>query len=604
MTAEEERIRAALPGYDIEDQIGRGGCGVVLFGTHRKLQRPVAIKQIPTQFAENQAVRRRFVAEARLMAVIDHPHVVPVYDYVEHDDLCLLVMEYLAGGTVASRFTTQGFDAAAAVAVTLACAAGLEAAHRHGVLHRDIKPANLMFAANGTVKLTDFGIAKIVGGNDTLVTRAGDVVGTPCYIAPEQARGQQVSPATDVYALATTLYQLLSGVLPFPTGGDSMAVLFMHAFEKPTPLSEVAPAVPKPIADVVMRGLATDPVDRFESAESFGIALAEPAADVFGCDWLTPVGIPVIGADTIVAAATGGGHLSSTSRTTATLSRTLRTERIRPAEPLERARVALADVAPRDVAPVRRVVKFRSARVPFIVSIVLAAAAIGLALMGLGAAPRGGDLPAGTVTVGGADPTSGVPVTVDMSQSVPVTVAGVAGDRVALSLDMLGATVGRHEAPLVPSEQGSSAALPPPVNRYLLGGNTTAHITVLQGQTPVADYRFGVRSTQPATRTAAAVATVVVALFAAAYIESSIRALRRGRSRVSANLTLPLSASLLGLAAVGGAWILTGTEPTRPTVAGVAAVAGAAGVAAAVGAMRVGRRARYRRRRARIEAPA
>jgi hypothetical protein len=296
--------------------------------------------------------------------------------------------------------------------------------------------------------------------------------------------------------------------------------------------------------------------------------------------------------------------VSSTSRTTATLSRTLPTERIRPAEPLERARVALADVAPRDVAPVQRVVKFRSARVPFIVSIVLAAAAIGLALMGLGAAPRGGDLPAGTVTVGGADPTSGVPVTVDMSQSLPVTVAGVAGDRVALSLDMLGATVGRHEAPLVPSERGSSAALPPPVNRYLLGGNTTADITVLQGQTPVADYRFGLRSTQPATRTAAAVATVVVALFAAAYIESSIRALRRGRSRVSASLTLPLSAALLGLAGVGAAWILTGFEPTRATVAGVAAVAGAAGVAAAVGAMRVGRRARYRRRRARIDAPA
>jgi serine/threonine protein kinase len=278
MTTIEDRIRAALPNFDIGGRIGRGGCGVVLSGTHRQLRRQVAIKQIPPQFAESAAVRRRFLVEAQLMASIDHPHVVPVYDYVEDGDLCLLVMEYLPGGTVATRFTTTGFDAASAIAVTLACAAGLEAAHRHGVLHRDIKPANLLFSANGAVKLTDFGIAKIVGGNDTLVTRAGEIVGTPSYIAPEQVRGQKLTPATDVYALATMLYQLLSGVLPFPSGDHGMAVLFMHAFEQPKPLTEVAPTVPEPIADVVMRGLATDPTERFDSAESFGIALAEPAA--------------------------------------------------------------------------------------------------------------------------------------------------------------------------------------------------------------------------------------------------------------------------------------------------------------------------------------
>src|SRR5882757_6900028 len=104
MTSIEDRIRAALPGYDIGEQIGRGGCGVVLSGIHRQLQRQVAIKQIPAQFAEDAAVRRRFLVEARLMASIDHPHVVPVYDYVEDGDLCLLVMEYLPGGTVANRF--------------------------------------------------------------------------------------------------------------------------------------------------------------------------------------------------------------------------------------------------------------------------------------------------------------------------------------------------------------------------------------------------------------------------------------------------------------------------------------------------------------------
>ncbi|MGW4844172.1 protein kinase domain-containing protein [Nocardia brasiliensis] len=308
MTEQGERLREALPAYDIGAELGRGGCGVVLAGTHRRLRRPVAIKQIPAQFVHDERVRRRFVAEARVLAAIDHPHVVRVFDYLEHEELCLLVMEYLPGGTVGERFATDGYDFASAVAIALSCAAGLAAAHRHRVLHRDVKPANLMFAAGGAIKLTDFGIAKIVGGDETLVTKAGDIIGTPSYIAPEQARGQPLSPATDVYALATMLYQLLSGVLPFPSGEGPLAMLFAHAFDEPIPLGEVAPNVPEPIAAVVMRGLATDPAQRFDTAESFGIALARPAVHCWGQNWLAPVGIPVIGADTIVAAATGSSR--------------------------------------------------------------------------------------------------------------------------------------------------------------------------------------------------------------------------------------------------------------------------------------------------------
>ncbi|WP_043672911.1 serine/threonine-protein kinase [Nocardia vulneris] len=308
MTEQGARLREALPAYDIGAELGRGGCGVVLAGTHRRLRRPVAIKQIPAQFVHDERVRRRFVAEARVLAAIDHPHVVRVFDYLEHEELCLLVMEYLPGGTVGERFATDGYDFASAVAIALSCAAGLTAAHRHRVLHRDVKPANLMFAAGGAIKLTDFGIAKIVGGDETLVTKAGDIIGTPSYIAPEQARGQPLSPATDVYALATMLYQLLSGVLPFPPGEGPLAMLFAHAFDEPIPLGEVAPNVPEPIAAVVMRGLATDPAQRFATAESFGIALARPAVYCWGQNWLAPVGIPVIGADTIVAAATGSSR--------------------------------------------------------------------------------------------------------------------------------------------------------------------------------------------------------------------------------------------------------------------------------------------------------
>jgi serine/threonine-protein kinase len=596
MTSIEDRIRGALPGYDIGDQIGRGGCGLVLSGTHRQLNRRVAIKQIPPQFAEDAVVRRRFLVEARLMASIDHPHVVPVYDYVEDGDLCLLVMEYLSGGTVASRFTKEGFDAASAIAVALACAAGLEAAHKHGVLHRDIKPANLLFSSSGAVKLTDFGIAKIVGGNDTLVTRAGEIVGTPSYIAPEQARGQDLSPATDVYALATMLYQLLSGVLPFPPGDDSMAVLFMHAFEQPKPLTAVAPTVPEPIADVVMRGLATDPTDRFDTAESFGVALAEPAAGTWGTDWLTPVGIPVIGADTIVAAATRGGGRHETAEWPA--EEQDRTTKIRPAERLPRPRIELADVGRKDVLPVQDVVKFRSPRIPHAVAGVFALLAIAVALIGLGAPQRGGDLPPGTAAVAGVDPTTGGEITIDVAKPIPVSVTGVAGDRVALGFDVAGVTVGRHEAPIVP---GAAAMVPAPFNPYVLAGHTTAVLTVLDGQTPTATYRFGVDTTQRATTTGVAALCVVLALFTVAYLESYLRALRRGRSRVSASIGVPLSAAGLAVAVVGAAWVLLGHEPTVATLVASAAMAAAAGIAATIAAMRVGRTYRYRRSRKALE---
>ena len=123
-------------------------------------------------------------------------------------------MEQLPGGTLWSRFSTEGFTPPAAAAAVLASIAGLQAAHEHHILHRDVKPENLMFSASGALKVTDFGIAKVVGGEGTLATRAGEVVGTPAYIAPEQARGAALSPATDVYAVATMFYELLSGQLP------------------------------------------------------------------------------------------------------------------------------------------------------------------------------------------------------------------------------------------------------------------------------------------------------------------------------------------------------------------------------------------------------
>jgi predicted Ser/Thr protein kinase len=326
MSLDRELLSNALPAYDIGDELGQGGMGVVVSGQHRQLGRRVAIKQLPAAFASDPSARRRFTAEAQVLASLDHPHVVPVYDYVESEGLCLLVMELLPGGTLRSRVTSAGgITASHAVAATLACLSGLSAAHRRGVLHRDIKPENMLFAASGVLKVTDFGIAKVSGSPGTVLTRRGEVIGTPAYIAPEQARGLALSPATDVYGVATMLYELLAGVLPFPGEGDEMAQLFQHAYEKPVPLLDAAPGVPEPVAAAVMRGLATEPADRYDTAESFGVALAEAGAEAWGPGWLRAEPVPVMDAGPVIGAAgqppagqpSAGGRVAAATRAAA-----------------------------------------------------------------------------------------------------------------------------------------------------------------------------------------------------------------------------------------------------------------------------------------------
>ena len=295
-------VSEVLAAYEIEGEIGRGSWGVVLKARHRQLGREVAVKQLPVDFSSQEEVRRRFVNEARLLASLDHPHIVPVYDYIEKEGVCLLVMEYLPGGTVWKRFNAEGFDYIDSVSIALATCAGLHYAHRHGVLHRDIKPENLIFSSSGILKVTDFGIAKVLGAASTMGTRAGEVLGSPAYIAPEQATGTELGPFTDVYATAVVLYELLSGRLPFPDDGDPLMVMYRHVHEAPRPLKRVAPEVPDAIAQVIMHGLSTSKENRYQTAEEFGVALAEAATASFGPGWLQSSSIPVMGSSAIIAA--------------------------------------------------------------------------------------------------------------------------------------------------------------------------------------------------------------------------------------------------------------------------------------------------------------
>jgi serine/threonine-protein kinase len=311
VSLERDRVEAALPGYEIGGELGRGGWGVVLEGRHRQLQREVAIKQLPAAFASDPTVRARFVAEARVLASLDHPHVVPVFDYVENEDVCLLVMEKLPGGTVWKEFSTTGLTMPSVCAIVMAACAGLNAAHAKGILHRDVKPENLMFSATRTLKVTDFGIAKVLAGSETKATRAGEILGTPAYMAPEQVLNKQLTPATDVYAVGMMLYELLSGRLPF-SQEDAMALLFCQLNDIPTPLREVAPSVPPKLAAVTMRSLEKDPTARYATTEDLGVALGEAATEAWDPGWLQQSNVAVMATGRMAAVTTQAQGLADT----------------------------------------------------------------------------------------------------------------------------------------------------------------------------------------------------------------------------------------------------------------------------------------------------
>src|SRR4051794_25308700 len=339
MASDQEAMQAALPLYEIQGELGHGAWGVVIAGRHRDLGRDVAIKQLPRAFGSDPQVRSRFRAEARLLASLEHPHVVPIYDFVEYDGLCLLVMERLTGGTVWNRMQAGGFTQQTACAVILAACGALHYAHARGVLHRDVKPENLMFSGKGDLKVTDFGIAKVVGGAATVATRQGDVLGTPAYMAPEQAQGSELSPATDIYAVGTVLYELLSGRLPFPEDSNPVAMLYRHVHENPEPLLRVRPDVPPALAEVVERSLAKHPSDRYHDAEAFAIAVAEAGCQSWGPGWLPATSMTVSATGPVLGAATG-----QSSRSTP--------ETIAPHHKTPRETPVSQPVAPADLVPV------------------------------------------------------------------------------------------------------------------------------------------------------------------------------------------------------------------------------------------------------------
>ena len=595
----ESTLEAALPGYEVGQEIGRGAFGVVMAARHRQLGREVAIKLLSPDLVSSDAVRERFHVEAQVLASIDHPHVVPVYDYVEYQDACILVMERLGGGTVWHRFVAQGYDQRTACAIALVVCSGLHGAHRHGVLHRDMKPENVLISDDGTMKVGDFGIARVLGEDDTLATRSGELLGTPAYMAPEQAKGAELGAATDVYATGVMLYELLSGKLPFSEEGGSLAIVLRHVNEDPVPLGEAAPITPSGISDAVMHALERSPEDRYQSAEDFGAAIGEAASSAWGAGWLAASGIALREPGVILTAAQRGPMRGASSESDGDVVRPLIELHSGGGPPTG---VALSELLPLRSTPIEMP---KRPKVLTAAAVAFAAVALILALVGVGSPSTAPSQPRGTLMIAGVDPTAGiVPLNLDRPISVVLRrpIVGLGSPvSAAIVLRIAGVQVLRSTTVQLAEDKGVlEATVDASAGRYIIGGKVAAELE-LSGAHSLSD-AFSARIRRTPFATFGGIVGIILLLVVIAYTESLMRTLRLGRRRDKRGAVagLVVVGALGGVTATAWAWIL---EFSRPGLVGVivtAAVGAAAGLSAGLAGLRIGERARVHRRSNRL----
>ncbi len=584
-------LSTLLPGYALERELGRGAMGIVYLARHESLGRLVAVKELQGALACDPATRSRFVVEAKVLASMDHPHVVPVYDFIERDDRCALVMEQLPGGTVWDRFVSDGYSMPHATAITLATCSAMQHAHDGGVLHRDIKPENLMFDATGFMKVTDFGIARVVNGPSTKATIAGTVLGTPAYMAPEQAEGKEVGATADVYATATMFYEMLSGRLPFDRAESLTGMLTQRILSDPTPLSEVAPHVPTELADAAMRGLARDPGDRTQSADLLGREIAEAAARSWGAEWLDASPVMVAGSDSIERAArtTAGKSATPNDARSTMLPGAVNPPHSGASETILPGSTDAPDLGddtpvggsdppatPEKAAPERKVKPRPSDRdvgraqsdqidqlidisevlkaPPRPVAQALLAAAFLMAALAW--AWFGNTLPGTSVDYLDDRERPGLAINgetfdlqpFDLDLTEPIIVSGVqAGEIVSIDVTQLGAPVGATDSQAAGSD--GTAVLDTGFVGRVTSGAFDGTVSIGDGTTASSETSFDATATNPWFLTAAGILSVIVVLFALAGIESYLRAFRRGRNRVTGYVGLLATGALLGASA-------------------------------------------------------
>ncbi|MBX6385856.1 MAG: protein kinase, partial [Microbispora sp.] len=263
-----------LGDYTVEAVVGRGGMATVYRARDRRLGRAVALKVLAPQLAHDDRFRDRFVRESRMVASIDHPNIIPVYEAGERDDLLFIAMRYVEGSDLRRLVQEEGpLPVGRAYPLFTQIASALDAAHAHGLVHRDVKPANILVTRSGHVYLTDFGLTKSSSAEAGL-TSQGHFMGTPRYVAPEQIRGLPVDGRSDLYAFACVVYEALAGQPPFQRDSE-LALLYAHVSHDPPPLTPYRPDLPHAVNPVITRALAKSPDERFPTCQAFVSALRD-----------------------------------------------------------------------------------------------------------------------------------------------------------------------------------------------------------------------------------------------------------------------------------------------------------------------------------------
>ncbi|MBD3299117.1 MAG: protein kinase, partial [candidate division Zixibacteria bacterium] len=263
--------------YEIISQLGVGGMGEVYLAKDTRLDRQVALKFLPREIAGDADRRKRLELEARTASSLDHPNILTIYEIDDHEGRPFIAMAYVEGGSLKERLEQGTIDIEDAARYGVQIASGLGAAHARGIVHRDIKPDNILIDENNRARLTDFGLAKLKESSG--LTGRGTAVGTVGYMSPEQAQGLEVDARSDVFSLGVLLYELFTGEKPF-VAEHAAAALYAIVHETPTPVRELNPDIPEPLAAVVARALAKDPSDRYPDARAVESELRTIARDL------------------------------------------------------------------------------------------------------------------------------------------------------------------------------------------------------------------------------------------------------------------------------------------------------------------------------------
>jgi serine/threonine protein kinase len=269
-------IGTQILNFQILEKLGEGGMGVVYKGMDVGLERIVAIKVLSPEYAGNPEIVERFRSEAKSQATMNHTNIATLYAFLQVEGRCLIVMEYMEGETVEQLILRRGLiPPADAVILFKQALLGIGYAHHAGIVHRDIKPSNMMVTHSGIVKVMDFGIAKNMAAGAQRKTRTGMTMGTAAYMSPEQILNRDVDFRSDIYSLGVTLYQILTAHLPFDDPND-FQLMSDHVKTAPPPPTAYYPYIPKGIEQCVLKALAKDPAERFQTVERFGAALEHP----------------------------------------------------------------------------------------------------------------------------------------------------------------------------------------------------------------------------------------------------------------------------------------------------------------------------------------